>query len=128
MAMMVTRRGSSDFAATVERLRGGITARGLKIFASVDHAAAAADVGMDLAPEEVILFGSPKAGTPLMRSDPRVGVELPLRILIWQDSEGAVLGYQDPRELAAPYELSGHEAALDAMEDLLDKLVGEAAG
>jgi uncharacterized protein (DUF302 family) len=82
---------------------------------------------MELAAEEVVLFGSPRAGTPLMQTDPRVGVELPLRILIWEDGVGALLGHGDPRELAREYDLRPHHEALERMAALLDELVASAA-
>lgn len=84
---------------------------------------------MELADEQVVLFGSPRAGTPLMRSDPRIGVELPLRILIWADARGVVLGYRDPRELAGPYDIAAeHQPILEQMAMLLGQLADEAAG
>src|SRR5205823_5469473 len=99
MTMIVT-RSASDFRGTVEALCKAIERRGLTVFARIDHAGAARRVGSELADEEVVLFGNPRAGTPLMRSDPRIGVELPLRMLVWADAEGVSLGYLDPRELA----------------------------
>jgi uncharacterized protein (DUF302 family) len=83
---------------------------------------------MEIPPEEVVVFGSPAAGTPLMQSDPRVGIELPLRILMWQEGEGVALGYNDPRELAARYDLSEHGTTLGAMANLLGEVVTEASG
>ena len=74
------------------------------------------------------MFGSPKAGTPLMQSDPRVGIELPLRVLVWSDDGGAALGYRDPHELAGAYDLADHAQTLDQMAGLLAALVAEAAG
>jgi uncharacterized protein (DUF302 family) len=82
---------------------------------------------MDLAAEEVVLLGNPRAGTPLMQRDRHVGIDLPLRILLWQENDAIFLGYKDPRELAGQYDLADHKAALDAMAALLGELVGEAA-
>ena len=124
---MIVTRSSSGYAATAERLIAAIDDRGLTVFARIDHAAAAREAGMELAAEEVFLFGNPRAGTPLMQSDPRVGVELPLRILIWEDAEGAVLGHRDPRELAREYDLQPHHETLERMAALLDDLVASAA-
>ena len=101
----------------------------MTLFATIDHAAAAKEAGLELAAEEVVVFGNPRAGTPLMQSDPRVGVELPLRLLIWEDSDdGALLGYDDPRELAARYDVGQHHGTLEMMSGLLAELVTEAAG
>ena len=100
----------------------------MTVFARFDHAAAARETGLELAGEVVVAFGNPRAGTPLMQSDPRIGIELPLRILVWADAEGAVLGYRDPRELAADYHVAQHESTLEQMATLLAELSGEAGG
>jgi uncharacterized protein (DUF302 family) len=83
---------------------------------------------LDLANEEVILFGNPKAGTPLLQADPRIGIELPLRILIWQGSDHVMLGYRDPQEAAAGYDVADQAEALAAMAKLLGQLVAIASG
>jgi uncharacterized protein (DUF302 family) len=124
---VIVKRSASDYQETVAHLSGAIERRGLTVFARVDHAGAARDAGLELADEEVILFGSPRAGTPLMQSDPRIGIELPLRILVWADAEGVQLGYLDPRELSSAYDIAGHESTLEQMAALLGGLVDEAA-
>jgi uncharacterized protein (DUF302 family) len=100
----------------------------LTVFGQIDHAAAASEAGFELAAEEVVLFGNPRAGTPLMQSDPRVGVELPLRMLVWEDPEGTLLGYNDPLELAGRYDVAKHSATLEMMSALLAALAADAAG
>jgi uncharacterized protein (DUF302 family) len=101
----------------------------MTVFAQIDHAGAAREAGLELADEQVVLFGNPRAGTPLMQSDPRIGVELPLRILIWADASGVLLGYPDPRELAGTYDIAAeHEPILEQMATLLGELADEAAG
>ena len=126
---MVTKRSASSYGETVVRLIDAIESRGLTVFARIDHAAAARETGLELADEQVVLFGNPRAGTPLMQSDPRIGVELPLRILVWADADGVLLGYRDPRELAGPYDIAAeHQAILEQMATLLGALVDEAAG
>jgi uncharacterized protein (DUF302 family) len=126
--VMVTTRSSFGYAETVQRLTEATARRGLTVFARIDHAAAAREVGMELPSEDVIVFGNPESGTPLMQSDPRIGIELPLRILVWQESEGVTLGYKDPRESATDYDVAQHAATLAAMATLLGELVSEAAG
>jgi len=101
---------------------------GLTVFARIDHAAAAREVGLELAEEEVVLFGSPRAGTPLMQSDRRVGIELPLRMLVWREGEEVLLGHHDPRDLSGSYDLAEQRASLEQMARLLDELAAEAAG
>ena len=126
---MVTKRSVSGYGETVDRLVDAIESRGLTVFARIDHAAAAREAGLELADEQVVLFGNPRAGTPLMQSDPRIGVELPLRILVWADADGVLLGYRDPRELAGPYDIAAeHQAILEQMATLLGELADEAAG
>ncbi|MHB1569526.1 MAG: DUF302 domain-containing protein [Solirubrobacteraceae bacterium] len=124
---MVSQSSERGFAETLERLLGAIAARGLTVFAQVDHAGAARGVGLKMAPEVVVMFGNPRAGTPLMQSDPRVGVELPLRILVWEAGGVTMVGYNDPRELSSGYEIGDHTAALEAMSSLLAGLAHEAA-
>jgi uncharacterized protein (DUF302 family) len=105
----------------------GVERRGLTLFARIDHAGAAREVGLELADEEVFLFGNPRAGTPLMQSDRRLGIELPLRVLVWSENGQVLLGYRDPRELAGEYDLAEHQAILGQMASLLADIVDEAA-
>jgi uncharacterized protein (DUF302 family) len=125
---MIVTRSISGHAETLSRLIKAIASRGLTLFAVIDHAAAAKAVGLDLRPEAVVLLGNPQAGTPLMQSDPRIGAELPLRMLVWQDDEGTLLGYADPRDLAQSYDVGQHEATLESMSALLAALAASAAG
>ena len=75
---------------TVEKLKGILQAKGVTIFAIVDHSGEAEKVGLKMRPTKVVIFGSPKAGTPLMLAAPSVAIDLPLKILIWEDREGKV--------------------------------------
>jgi uncharacterized protein (DUF302 family) len=124
---MIVKRSTSGYAETMRSLVEAIQRRGLTVFARIDHAAGAREVGLELADEEVVVFGSPKSGTPLMQSDPRIGIELPLRILVWRHGEDVMLAYHDPRELAGIYEVAHHRATLQQMATLLDELATEAA-
>lgn len=87
-------RGIADLASnhsvdeTVERLRNILSQRGLTLFALVDHSGEAEKVGLQMPPTKLVIFGSPKAGTPLMLAAPSVAIDLPLKILVWQDHEG----------------------------------------
>ena len=126
---MIVTRSAAAAGQTMSRLIAAIEGRGLTVFARIDHAAAARDAGLELPPEEVVLFGNPRAGTPLMQSDPRVGVELPLRMLVWESGDGdTMLGYRDPRDLTALYDVAEHETTLGRMAALLGELATEAAG
>ena len=91
----------------MDRLAEAVTARGMSVMARIDHAGAAARVGLELRPTEVLIFGNPRAGTPLMQSAQTLGIDLPLRALVWQDEQGKVfLGYYDPQWLAARHGLA----------------------
>lgn len=119
---------SSGYAETVRRLLHAIEHRGLTVFAWIDHAAAAREVGMELPDEAVVIFGNPRAGTPLMQQDPEIGIELPLRMLVWDHGDGATVGYNDPRELSSSYDIGRLAATLEAMSSLLADVAREAAG
>jgi uncharacterized protein (DUF302 family) len=124
---VIVTRSASGYAETVRLLIAAIERRGLTVFARIDHAAGAREVGLELAEEEVVVFGSPRSGTPLMQSDPRVGIELPLRMLIWREGDGVLLAYRDPHKLSDAYGVAQHQATLEQMATLLEQLVVEAA-
>jgi uncharacterized protein (DUF302 family) len=124
----MTKRCAYGYRETIARVIDAIEGRGVTLVARVDHAAAAREAGLELADEQVVLFGNPRAGTPLMQSDPRIGVELPLRILIWADATGVLLGYHDPRELSGSYDIAAEQPILEQMARLLAGLADEVAG
>jgi len=124
---MIVTRSSSSYVETTRSLVEAIERRGLIVFARIDHAAGARAVGLELADEEVVLFGSPLSGTPLMQDDPRIGIELPLRMLVWREGEKVLLGHNDPRELGSAYEVAAHAQTLEQMASLLAALAAEAA-
>ena len=85
---------------TVEKLQALLRAKGVTLFALVDHSGEAAKVGMKLPPTKLVIFGNPKAGTPLMLAAPSVAIDLPLKILVWEDGQGKVwLSYNSPAYL-----------------------------
>ena len=109
----------SDFdpRETMTRLEAEIKARGMNVFARINHAALAAEAGLTLRPTEVILFGNPRAGTPLMQAIQTIGIELPLKALVWQDASGKVwLSYITVAWLAKRHGLAEVQraAAMDA--------------
>jgi uncharacterized protein (DUF302 family) len=118
---------SSGHAETLRRLLGAITGHGLTVFAQFDHAAGAREVGLEMADEVAIAFGNPRSGTPLMQADPRIGIELPLRMLVWDAGGETLVGYNDPRDLARSYDVGSEASRLEAMASLLDGLAHEAA-
>jgi len=106
---LITIKSSQGPKETMERLEAAAKAKGLTIFARIDHAAGAAVVGLSLRPTELLIFGNAKGGTPLMQSDQTVGIDLPLKALVWQDASGDTwLSYNDPGWIAKRHRLS-HE-------------------
>src|SRR5262250_1125402 len=75
---------------TLKRLQTSLESKGLKIFAIIDHSGEAAKVGLEMRPTQVLLFGSPKAGTPVMLAAPSVAIDLPLKALVWEDAQDKV--------------------------------------
>ena len=112
---------------TVGRLIDSLFRRGITVFARIDHASNAHLVGLELAPEQVLLFGDPRAGTVLMQGDPRVGLELPLRMVVWRKDGATHIGYEEPAGLADAYDLAGLAETLRRMGALLGQLAAEAA-
>ena len=99
---------------TVERLRGTLAAKGVTLFALVDHSGEAAKVGMKMRPTKLLIFGSPKAGTPVMLAAPSIAIDLPLKILVWEDEGGKVwLSYN-----AAEYLRQRHNVPEELMQNL----------
>jgi len=126
---LIVRLSRHEPKETMDRLVAAVTARGAAVVARVNHAAAAAAVGLALPPTEVLIFGNPKAGTPLMQAAQTIGIDLPLRALVWRDASGAThVGYNDPRWLARRHGAEvGNEAILKAMADFLAAVAEEAA-
>jgi uncharacterized protein (DUF302 family) len=86
---------------TVDKFEAAVKAKGLTVFAKVDHAAGAAAVGLPLQPTQLIIFGNAKGGTPLMQSAQTSGIDLPMKVLVWQDASGDTwLSYNDPEWIA----------------------------
>jgi uncharacterized protein (DUF302 family) len=97
IASLETQRSAFGPDETMKRFSAAIEARGMTVFARIDHAAAAAQTGLTLRPTAVIIFGDPRMGTPLMQVTRTVAIDLPLRALVWQDVSGATwLSYNDP--------------------------------
>jgi uncharacterized protein (DUF302 family) len=104
----------------MDRLEAELAAKGVRVFARIDHAAGAAEAGLSLRPTEVLIFGNSRAGTPLMLSVQSIGIDLPLKALVWQDAAGATwLSYNDPAWLAARHGVPSGIAVLGAMSSLL---------
>ena len=114
---------------TLDRLEAEVKAKGLTVFARVDHAAGAAAVGLKLRPTELLIFGNARGGTPLMAADQQVGIDLPLKALVYQDADGKVwLSYNDPAWIANRFGLGAAVAGnVQALSKVLDALATAAA-
>jgi uncharacterized protein (DUF302 family) len=115
---------------TMDRLVAEIQAKGLTIFARVDHAAGAKEAGLELRPTELVMFGNAKGGTPLMQADQAAGIDLPLKALVWQDASGETwLSYNDPAWLAQRHGLGDQvDAPVKAMSAMLGAVIRAATG
>jgi uncharacterized protein (DUF302 family) len=106
---------------TMDRLAAAVTTRGISIMARIDHAAATAAIGMELPPTEVLIFGNPRAGAPLMQAVQTIGIDLPLKAPVWQDDSGTTwLGYNDAEWLTQRHGVDARlDRTLHAMADAL---------
>jgi len=112
----------------MDRLETEIRARGLTIFARIDHAAGAAEVGLELRPTELFIFGNARGGTPLMQSVQTVGIDLPLKALIWQDATGKTwISYNEPRWIVHRHGIANAEPIVTKMADQLRAITNAAA-
>jgi len=125
---MVFRTVESPYSVdtTMGRLIDALFQRGITVFARIDHASNARLAGLELAEEQVLIFGDPRSGTVLMQADPRVGLELPLRVVVWLRDGATYVGYEEPQGLGDAYDLTGLTETLGRMADLLARLVAEA--
>ncbi len=112
--------------ATTDLLAAVLQARGIALFARIEHSGLARAAGLELADEEVLIFGDPRVGTLLMQSDPEIGYELPLRLLIWDASGRTMVGYRAPSEMSRDYAVTDQADVLGRMDGLLESLVAQA--
>jgi len=125
---LITMASSLGAKETMDRLEAEVKAKGLTVFARIDHAAGAVEVGLPLRPTEVLIFGNAKGGTPLMQANQAIGIDLPLKALVFEDAAGKVwLSYNDPRWLAQRHGLGGAVGpAVNAMAAALDAVAAKA--
>ena len=117
---IATRRSRYPFDETVARLMAEVESKGATVFAVIDHAGEAARVGLTMRPTKLLIFGSPKAGTPLMLAAPSLAIDLPLKILVWEETDASVwMAYNTAEYLADRHGLARPQsAALKAVEAL----------
>jgi uncharacterized protein (DUF302 family) len=119
---LVVRSSPHSVKETADRLVNLLESKKIRVFARIDHGEAARASGLSLQEEQVVVFGDPKVGTGLMQECPPVGIELPLKIVVWQN-EQTMVGYRDPMELINEYGVTEHEAVVRKMSELMAALV-----
>jgi uncharacterized protein (DUF302 family) len=114
------------FAETIKRLESLLQAQGLAIFCRIDHSGEAEKAGLKMPPTQVIIFGNPQGGTPLMIASPPVAIDLPLKALIWEDGEGRIwVSYNNPEYLGQRHNIPGALLKnIAGIGSLLQKVVG----
>ena len=121
-------RSSFDPKETMDRLEAEIRAHGMTVFARIDHAAGAAEVGLTLRPTELIIFGNARGGTPLMQSVQTVGIDLPLKALVWEDASGKTwLSCNEPGWIAQRHSVASAEQVVSKMAAALSAISRKAA-
>ncbi len=120
---MIVKSSAHSVSATLDKLEKVLKKNGIRVFARVDHAAGAAGVGLDLPATQLLIFGNPKLGTPLMQAERTVAIDLPMKALAYVDDHGQVqLAYNDPAYFARRHGITGRDAVVDKMTGALDKL------
>ncbi|HXW33649.1 MAG TPA: DUF302 domain-containing protein [Acidimicrobiales bacterium] len=121
---IVTKSTNRSVEETVNRFVDTISTKGLRLFDVIDQRAEAREVGLDLRETVLVLFGDPRAGTPVMASSPLIALDLPLKVLVWSDAGKTKVSYESPLSLAARHHLQGEFARnLDGIDALTDALV-----
>ncbi|MFK5983892.1 MAG: DUF302 domain-containing protein [Pseudomonadota bacterium] len=126
---MVVKVSANSVTATMDRLEKILNDKGITVFLRVDHAQAAQKIGHNLRDTQLLIFGNPKLGSPLMLSQQTIAVDLPLKALVWKDSSGKVwLAYNDPAYLSKRHNISDRAAVFTKMTKVLNKLTNYAVG
>jgi uncharacterized protein (DUF302 family) len=119
----------ASFDDTVERIEAAVTERGLFLMRVVDHAAAAAQVGRELGPNTVVLFGNPRVGSQIMACAPSAGIDLPQKLHVWEDGEAVVhVAYNNPEWLAERHSIGGCDEILGRVKVTLAAIARDVAG
>lgn len=117
---LIAVKSNHSVAATADKLEAVLNEKGMKVMNRINHAAGAESAGMELRPTELVIFGNPKVGTPLMQCAQSVAMDLPQKALIWEDEDGQVwFGYNDPEYLKARHAIEGCDAGLEKVSGAL---------
>ena len=124
---LVNVKSTHSVKDTADRLEKALATKGMTVFIRIDHAAGAKKVGLALPPTELVIFGNPKVGTPLMQCSRSVAIDLPQKALIWEDDQGQVwLTYNDPAYLATRHAITGCKAVLEKVGGALKNFAAAA--
>lgn len=125
---VIKKKSAHDVATTLDRLEKIVKDKGMGVAARVDHGAAAARVGMQLRPTQLLIFGNPKVGTKLMQINQEIGLALPMKVLAWQDKDGQTwIGYVDPEEMAEDFGIDEDNPVIKKIKKALAGLTNAAA-
>ena len=123
---IATISGHQSVDLTVQKLEGVLAAKGVKLFAKIDHSGEAEKVGLQMRPTKLLIFGNPKAGTPLMIAAPGIAIDLPLKVLVWEDPDGITkISYNSPAYLQARHALPAELVRNLAIVETLAKSLAE---
>ena len=118
---LITKTSNHSVQKTMDRFEKIVRDKGFNVIARVDHTAAAKKTGAELQPTELLIFGNPKLGTKLMQSNQTIGIDLPLKVLIWEDEKGAVtLSYNDPAWLKKRHGITDRDEVFAKMAGALN--------
>jgi YD repeat-containing protein len=124
---IVIKASKYSVAETLNRLEGVLKAGGMTIFARIDHSGEAAKVGLQMRPMQLLIFGNPRGGTPLMVASPTAAIDLPMKALAWEDTSGKVwLTYNAASYLKSRHDIKGRDELLKTLEGALDATTNKA--
>lgn len=123
---VISTPSSHSVSETLDALEGLLREKGVKVFARIDHSGEAEKAGLKMPPTELLIFGNPRGGTPIMLASPTAAIDLPLKALAWQDAQGKVwLSYNDPEYLKRRFDLSDESIQpISGMGGLIEKAAG----
>ncbi|MEP3265045.1 MAG: DUF302 domain-containing protein [Hyphomicrobiales bacterium] len=124
---IITKTSPHSVEKTVAQFTAAVEGAGAKVFAVIDHAAGAKSVDAELAPATLVVFGNPKIGTPVMQANIRAGLDLPLRVLVFEEAGKTTIAYLDPAKMKARYDISGADEVFAKITGALNKLTDAAA-
>lgn len=124
---IITTPSANSVDVTIDRLEAAVKGKGLRVFARINHQQNAQDMGLEMRPNTVLIFGSPKIGTPIMNESPTIGLDLPVKALAWRDENGNVfLSYNDPNYLKVRHDVETTTMPLNKMSKALAGLSAHA--